>query len=103
MAKQSQIVMTDQLEKIEKAIAGGEEAVSWIEKGWDCVDEYCTGIGFAAPRRCLCVKPGKLTPSSGVLFESARLLVIQQMAASDFPMIAMQRVMRNEPTKLLRL
>lgn len=30
--------------EIEKAIANWEEAVSWIEKGWDCEDEYICDV-----------------------------------------------------------
>lgn len=35
---------THQLTEIEKAIARWEEAVSWIEKGWDCEDEYINDV-----------------------------------------------------------
>lgn len=32
--------------EIEKAIAKWEEAVSWIEKGWDCEDEYINDVSI---------------------------------------------------------
>jgi hypothetical protein len=34
----------DQLTEIEKAIANWEGAVSWIEKGWDCEEEYICNV-----------------------------------------------------------
>lgn len=35
---------TDQKTEIETAIANWEEAVSWIEKGWDGEDEYASDV-----------------------------------------------------------
>lgn len=35
---------TDQKTEIETAIANWEEALSWIEKGWDGEDEYASDV-----------------------------------------------------------
>lgn len=34
----------DQATETKKAIANWEETVSWIEKGWDCEDEYLCDV-----------------------------------------------------------
>jgi hypothetical protein len=34
------------LEDIEEAIRAWEEAVEWIERGWDCIEEYTHEVSF---------------------------------------------------------
>jgi hypothetical protein len=44
MTQQNKDMFAGQVQKIEHAIADWEEAVSWIERGWDSEDEYINDI-----------------------------------------------------------